>query len=266
MTTTRQPRQFIAVWNDAGTEVKGATFEESLFVDGDFWKNELTSVAPAGFGDFGTLFSNQLQVQHDALVAEVATLEAQVATLTAQVDVLEASNASLTAQKAEVDELLATKNQELTTANANLSAKTSEAESLLADKSIALAANAVLTSEKATLTSEKATLTASLAAANARITTLLEEVPFDPRIIDATAFYNRLTKDELLVFVASVDPQVVAIGKVIADYKANDWPVIFESQDFQNMVGYLRQAGVLSEARLTELTKDATRNEAYSAG
>ena len=248
----------MAVWNDAGTLVKGATFEESLFVDGDFWKNELTSVAPEDFADFGTLFSNQLQIQHDALVAEVATLEAEVATLTAQVGVLEASNASLTSQKAEVDELLATRNQELTTANANLSAKTSESESLLADKSMALAANAVLTSEKATLT-------ALLAAANARITTLLEEVPFDPRIIDATAFYNRLTKDELLVFVASADPQVVAIGKVIADYKSNDWPVIFESQDFQNMVGYLRQAGVLSEARLIELTKDATRAEAYSA-
>jgi hypothetical protein len=217
MTTTRQPRQFIAVWNDAGTEVKGATFEESLFVDGDFWKNELTSVAPEDFGDFGTLFSNQLQIQHDALVAEVAEL------------------------------------------TASLTAKTSEAASLLTDKNI-------LTSEKAALTTEKAALTTSLAAANARIATLLEEVPFNPRIIDATAFYNRLTKDELLVFVGSSNPQVVAIGKVIADYKANDWPVIFESQDFQNMVNFLQQAGVLSEARLTELTKDATRNEAYSAG
>jgi cell division protein FtsB len=264
MATTRQPRQFIAVWNDAGTEVKGATFEESLFVDGDFWKNELTSVAPVGFGDFGTLFSNQLQVQHDALVAEVATLEAGVAALTAQVASLEASNASLTAQKAEVDELLATRNQELTTANASLSAKTSEAESLLADKSIALAANATLTSEKATLTSEKATLTASLAAANARIATLLEEIPFDPRIIDATAFYNRLTKDELLVFVSSEDAQVRAIGQTIAAYKANDWPVVFASTEFQQMVGYLQSVEVLTEARLEELTRDATRAEAYS--
>jgi cell division protein FtsB len=215
MATTRQPRQFLAVWNDAGTAVKGATFEESLFVDGAFWKNELTAVAPEDFADFGTLFSNQLQIQHDALVTQVASLTAQVTELTTNV-------ASLTSEKA------------------------------------------VLTSEKATLTSEKATLTASLTAANARIATLLEEVPFDPRIIDATAFYNRLTKDELLVFVSSSDPQLVAIGKVIADYKSNDWPVIFASVEFQQMVGYLRQVGVLTEARLAELTKDATRAEAYS--
>jgi hypothetical protein len=172
---TRKPRQFLAVWDDDGISVKGATFEESFFVDGVFWKNELTEVASEGFELFGELFSNQLQIQFNEQSQRILELEQ-------------------------------------------------------------------------------------------RVESLLESIPFDPRIIDATAFYNRLTKDELLVFVGSSNPQVVAIGKVIADYKANDWPVIFESQDFQNMVNFLQQTGVLSEARLTELTKDATRDEAYSAG
>ena len=174
MAITRQPRQFLAVWNDNGTEVKGATFEESFFVDGVFWKNELTSVEPEGFAEFGALFSNQLQIQNDTLVAE-------------------------------------------------------------------------------------------LAAANARIALLIKGLPFNPRIIDATAFYNRLTKDELLVFVSSSDTQVVAIGKVIASYKSNDWPVVFESTEFQQMVGYLLQAGVVTSERIAELTKDASRDEAYQA-
>jgi hypothetical protein len=173
-TTTRRPRQFLAVWNDAGTEVKGATFEESLYVDGVFWKNELTPVEPEGFGDFGTLFSNALQIQHDSLVAELAT-------------------------------------------------------------------------------------------ANARIATLLEGLPFDPRVIDATAFYNRLSKDELLLLVSSSDSQMRLIGQTIAAYKANDWPVVFESTEFQQMVGYLLQAGLVTSERLAELTKDASREEAYTA-
>lgn len=174
MTTTRQPRQFLAVWNDDGTSVKGATFEESIFVDGAFWKNELTPVAPENFGDFGTMFSNQLQVQHAALAS-------------------------------------------------------------------------------------------ALAAANARIAELLQAVPFNPRIIDATAFYDRLTKDEILTLFSSSDATTKQIGEMILAYKTNDWPVVFESPEFQQMLGYLLQTGTLTESRMAELTRDATRAEAYQA-
>lgn len=80
-TIERKPRQFLAVWNDAGDAVKGATFEESLFVDGVFWKNELTPVAPEKFGDFGTLFSNDLQQQVDTLTAQNQALTARIAIL-----------------------------------------------------------------------------------------------------------------------------------------------------------------------------------------
>jgi len=98
MATTRQPRQLLIVWNDAGTEVKGATFEESLFVDGAFWKNELTPVAPNSFGEFGELFSNQLQIQYDAVVAEKENLLSEKTTFESQKATLETQIASLEAQ------------------------------------------------------------------------------------------------------------------------------------------------------------------------
>ena len=41
--------------------------------------------------------------------------------------------------------------------------------------------------------------------------------------------------------------------------------MLFASTEFQQMVGYLQSVEVLTEARLEELTRDATRAEAYSA-
>jgi len=150
----------------------------------------------------------------------------------------------------------------------------------------AVAENEVLKSEKATLESDKASLnsqlaskteqvdalttdktelTRQLAAANARITALLQEIPFDPRIIDATAFYDRLTKDEVLTLFTSTDATTKQIGETILAYKTNDWPVVFGSTEFQQMLGYLLQSGTLTEIRMAELTRDATRAEAYQA-
>ena len=171
---TRQPRQFLAVWNDDGTSVKGSTFEESFFVDGVFWKNELTEVASEGFELFGELFSNQLQIQFNEQSQRIVELEQ-------------------------------------------------------------------------------------------RIESLLESIPFNPRIIDANAFYNRLTKDEILLLLSSTDPQIAAIGKSIVEYKSNDWPIVFESLEFQQMASYLITREVITPSRLAELSKDARREEAYSA-
>ncbi len=64
----RRPRQFLAVWSDDGQSVKGSTFEEALYVDGVFWKNEVTTVPPEQFAEFGELFSSALQSQLEQLV------------------------------------------------------------------------------------------------------------------------------------------------------------------------------------------------------
>jgi len=148
----------------------------------------------------------------------------------------------------------------------------SEKAALLSEKATLESENASLNSQLASkteqvdaLTTDKTELTRQLAAANARITALLQEIPFDPRIIDATAFYDRLTKDEVLTLFTSTDATTKQIGETILAYKTNDWPVVFGSTEFQQMLGYLLQSGTLTEIRMAELTRDATRAEAYQA-
>lgn len=110
-------------------------------------------------------------------------------------------------------------------------------------------------------------LQSDLATANARIETLLSEIPYNPRIIDAEAFYQRITKDEFAALSVSDDPMLKNIAKTILAYRANDWPVVFGSIEFQQMIGYMQTCNpvFLSSSRAAELTKDATRAEAYSA-
>lgn len=247
----RKPRQFLAAWNDDGTSVKGAAFEESLFVDGAFWKNELSPVAPESFDSFGSMFSNQLQIQYNALLENNAVLESQF-------------SACETA-KNNLQKELEDKTKEVDKLTLEMSSLSSQAETLTSEKSSLSAQVAALTTRSNELNDEKDKLGKLLNDANERIKKLLESIPFNPRIIDATAFYNRLTKDEILLLLSSENQQILLIGKTIAAYKSNDWPVVLESTEFQQMVGYLQQVGVLTEPRLAELTKDATREEAYSA-
>lgn len=100
MTVERRPRQFLAVWTDDGQAVKGSTFEESLFVDGAFWKNELTTVPPEQFSEFGELFSSDLQAQIEQLAsAHKTALDEKEAALTA-------ANATIAALEARLERLL----------------------------------------------------------------------------------------------------------------------------------------------------------------
>jgi hypothetical protein len=216
MATTRQPRQFLAVWNDDGITVKGATFEESLFVDDVFWKNELTPVAPESFGEFGTMFSNQLQIQHAALVAQKATLLSE--------------KAALETEKATLENQLATKTEQV---------------------------NA--------LTQEKATLTEQLTAANARIAILLSGMPWNPRVMESSAFIARISSQELLLLASSSDPMLQQIIGMLNQWKANDWPIVLDSPEIQQAVGYLAQQGVFAESRIAEVLRDCTREESYVA-
>jgi hypothetical protein len=67
----------------------------------------------------------------------------------------------------------------------------------------------------------------------------------------------------MVTLLGSDIPQLVTVGKTIVAYAANDWPVILNSTDFQNMVGYVLQSGVFDEAEVIEIMRDATREEAY---
>jgi len=122
-----------------------------------------------------------------------------------------------------------------------------------------------LTAQVATLTSEKATVTAQLATANARIAALLTEVPFDPRVIEASAFINRTTPEEMLRLFGSTDPNVQTIAQMLLAYKANDWRIELDSQEMQQAVGYLQLSGLVTAERAVALLRDGTRAEAYVA-
>jgi predicted nuclease with TOPRIM domain len=112
-----------------------------------------------------------------------------------------------------------------------------------------------------TLTEEEQ-LTATL---QAKIADLEQYRPFNPRWLDGRSFYKRISQQDMETLLASDNPQLVIVGKTILAYRDNhvQWPVILDSTDFTNLVGYVLQSGVFDAAEVTEIMRDATREEAY---
>lgn len=138
-----------------------------------------------------------------------------------------------------------------------------QVETLTGERDTALAQVATLTTEKDALTEANATLVSQLAAANARIAALVEQVEFDPRVIEANAFLNRIASTELAQLFSSTDPNVQAISQMLLAYKANDWRIELDSVEMQQAVGYLQQIGMVTPERAAALLRDGTRAEAY---
>jgi hypothetical protein len=110
-----------------------------------------------------------------------------------------------------------------------------------------------------------ATLTEQLTAANARIASLLNGMPWNPRVIDASAFISRISSQELLLLASSSDPMLQQIIGMLNQWKANDWPIVLDSPEIQQAVGYLAQQGVFAESRIAEVLRDCTQEESYVA-
>ena len=138
-----------------------------------------------------------------------------------------------------------------------------QVETLTQAKQAAEASVEQLTAQVGTLTNENATLTQQLAAANARIAALLTEVAYDPRVIEASAFINRTTPEEMLQLFGSQDQNVQQIAAMLLAYKANDWRIELDSIDMQQAVGYLQLVGLVSSKRAAALLRDGTRAESY---
>lgn len=139
----------------------------------------------------------------------------------------------------------------------------SQVETVTGERDNALTQVATLTTEKDALTEAAATLTAQLAVANARIASLVEQVQFDPRIIEANAFLNRIASTELAQLFSSTDSNVQAISQMLLAYKANDWRIELDSTEMQQAVGYLQMIGMVTQERAAALLRDGTRAEAY---
>ena len=97
----------------------------------------------------------------------------------------------------------------------------------------------------------------------AKIADLEQYRPYNPRILAGKAFYNRVSKSDMVTLLTSENAMLVTVGKTIVAYAENDWPVIIDSQDFQNLVGYVLQSGVFDADEVTEIMRDATKEEAY---
>ena len=110
-------------------------------------------------------------------------------------------------------------------------------------------------------------LEATIATLEKRITELEQYRPYNPRWLDGVAFYKRISQQDMETLLASDNPQLVTVGKTILAYRDNhkEWPVILDSPDFQNLVGYVLQSHVFDDADVEKIMQDATREEAYNA-
>ena len=161
------------------------------------------------------------------------------------------------------DDFAAAQQETIATLTDEKIALETQVTTLTSERDAALAQAATLTTEKEALTETNATLTAQLAAANARIAALLEQVQFDPRVIEANAFLSRIASTELAQLFSSTDPNVQAISQMLLVYKANDWRIELDSPEMQQAVGYLQKIGMVSTERAAALLRDGTRAEAY---
>jgi len=119
--------------------------------------------------------------------------------------------------------------------------------------------------EKVSLLRQVSMLEAVIEAEKQKVAELEQYRPFNPRILKGEAFYNRVSKEDLVTLLASDDATLVTVGKTIEAYRANRWPVVMDSTDFTSLVGYVLQSGVFDEDEVVAIMRDATREEAYSA-
>ena len=168
--------------------------------------------------------------------------------------------------------LLATKVTELAKVQSDLATTTSQLEATTQAKTTLEAQVANLLEEKQELKNlyedclatvrEQDTANDKL---QAKITELEQYRPYNPRWLDGRSFYKRISQQDMETLLASDNPQLVIVGKTILAYRDNhvQWPVILDSTDFTNLVGYVLQSGVFDEAEVVEIMRDATREEAY---
>lgn len=229
------------------------------------------------------------------LTQEKATLESQVASLQSQVETLTSEKSALTTEKSELTATVAELTQEksglqsqVSSATAQVEAKTEQIETLTTEKADLSSSVSTLMQEKSSLTSQVRSLTSqlaaktsqaeslkadnvelmeSLSAANARITFLLSEVPFNPREISVSAFNVRLKQvldpgDLIALFAADADPILKQIATTITEWKKED-TIRLDSKELTEPLAYLMSIKLLTLEEVVFLRKDCTRAEAY---
>jgi uncharacterized protein YceH (UPF0502 family) len=98
-----------------------------------------------------------------------------------------------------------------------------------------------------------------------KVAELKEALPWNPRIMEAKAFVTRITASEMLMLAGSTDVTVQSIVAMLNQWVSNDWPIILDSPEMQQAIGYLGQAGMVQPQRVAELLRDCSRAEAHVA-
>lgn len=117
----------------------------------------------------------------------------------------------------------------------------------------------------ATLQARISELESQLIATNQRIEQLKAAIPWNPRVMEAKHFVARITPNEMLTLAGSNDATVQSILGMLKDWVANDWPVVLDSPEMQQAIGYLGHTGMVTQERVVELLKDCSQAEAYVA-
>jgi hypothetical protein len=161
---------------------------------------------------------------------------------------------------------------EKTQLTTDLATRTNERDALQSQVTALTSEKATLTTDLATRTTDLATRTTELATANATITALQTKIadleqyrPYNPRILKGEAFYDRVSKEDMVTLLASDNPQLVEVGKTIEAYRFHKWPVILDSPEFAQLMGFVQLSGIFDQAEVDAVMVDASREEAYTA-
>jgi hypothetical protein len=174
--------------------------------------------------------------------------------------------------KAQNDAELSAQVETLTAEKATLTEQLSEKNTLATSQATTITALesqvATLSEEKAVLLTQVYSLEGQLEQAETEITFLEAIRTYDPNQIKSKAFYDRITKEEMndvAVLALSGDATAAAIYAKFNDYVKNEWQVLLDDPEVVGGTQYLTYTGTFKEGRAAQITRPASREEAYIA-
>jgi len=163
--------------------------------------------------------------------------------------------AAINAEKATLTTDLATANATINTLTSQVSQLTSQLETKTDE----------LAESKTELQSQISSLEAERIVLNTRIAFLNSIRTYDPNQIRSLAFYDRISKDQInkLGLLAIDDPQAAEIHKLLNAYKDNPWPVLLDDPLVVGGIQYLLHIEIITTEEAAQITRPASREEAY---
>lgn len=193
-------------------------------------------------GQYANVFSVPLLIQRDELQLQLTEANANLADLAATIAEIEAS------RNAFRDGL----NQATNTLQA-IRQTLEETQARLDDKTRELAAKTELAEALLAQTQKQA----------GRIETLANSLPYNPRLIDAAAFVDRLPTGRALQLMESTDPRITQIADLLKLYRAENWPIGLDAPETQQAFALLVSIGWLTESERDNILRDATYSERH---